>query len=133
LYEWLLDYQKLKNEIDYLEYKIEREKRELRRWIQGDLQNVKLKKDSIASKLEERIAAYEKEIEHKKADLHKAEELISQFKGLENKILYYKYVKGMTLSEVADTLGYSGQYIYNKHAEIMKRINFAHQLNINLT
>ena len=124
MYDWLLDYQKLKEEIEYLEYKIEREKRELKRWVYGDLQNVKLQEDSIASGLEERIEAFEKELQHKKNDLKKAEELISTFHGLDNKILYYKYVKGMTLEEIADKLNYSESHIRKKHAELVRTIKY---------
>ena len=130
MYEWLKDYQQLKEEIEYLEYKIEREKRELKRWVYGDLQDVKLQEDSIASGLEERIEAYEKELQRKKDDLEKAKKLISTFKGLDNQILYKKYVEGKTLVEIAKELNYSEQYIYNKHAQIMKMINFANRLPI---
>ena len=120
----------MKEEIEYLEYKIEREKRELKRWVYGDLQDVKLQEDSIASGLEERIEAYEKELQRKKDDLEKAKKLISTFKGLDNQILYKKYVEGKTLVEIAKELNYSEQYIYNKHAQIMKMINFANRLPI---
>lgn len=130
MYDWLLDYQKQKEEIEYLEYKIEREKRELKRWVYGDLQDVKLQEDSIASTLEERIEVYEKELQRKKDDLEKAKKLISTFKGLDNQILYKKYVEGKTLVEIAKELNYSEQYIYNKHAQIMKMINFANRLPI---
>ena len=130
MYEWLLDYQKLKEEIDYLEYKLDREKRELRRWVYGDLQDVKLHKDSISAKIEERIAALEYELAHKMNDLYDAEKLISKFKGLENKILYFKYVEGLLLEEIAEKLNYSPSYIYKKHAEIMRMIKFADSLSI---
>ncbi len=130
LYEWLLDYQKLINEIDYLEYQLDREKRELRRWTSGDLYGVKLNEHSIASGLEDRIAAFEYELAHKMNDLYNAERLISTFKGLENQILYYKYVQGKTLNDVAIELGYTPGHIYNKHAEIMKRIDFAYKINL---
>lgn len=130
MYEWLLDYQKLKQEIEYLEYKLEREKRELRRWVYGDLQDVKLHKDSISAKIEERIAALEYELAHKMNDLYDAEKLISKFKGLENKILYFKYVEGLLLEEIAEKLNYSPSYIYKKHAEIMRMIKFADSLSI---
>ncbi|WP_277680049.1 hypothetical protein [Gracilibacillus dipsosauri] len=130
MYEWLVDYQKLKQEIEYLEYKLEREKRELRRWVYGDLQDVKLHKDSISAKIEERIAALEYELAHKMNDLYDAEKLISKFKGLENKILYFKYVEGLLLEEIAEKLNYSPSYIYKKHAEIMRMIKFADSLSI---
>lgn len=130
MFEWLLDYQKLQNEIDYLEYKLEREKRELKRWSYGDLQDVRLTEGSIASGLEERIYVMEYELAHKMNDLFDAKKLISKFKGIENEILYYRYVKGLSLNEVAIELGYTPGHIYNKHAEVMRKINFAHKINL---
>lgn len=131
LYEWLLDYQKLVQDIEYLEYKLEREKRELKRWeIGGDLSGIQLTEDSIAAGLEERIFALEYELAHKINDLYDAKKLISTFKGLENKILYYKYVEGLTLESIAEKLNYSASYIYKKHAEIMRMIKFADSLSI---
>lgn len=114
----------------YLEYKLIRSKRELKRWIEGDLRNVRLSEDSIASGLEERITALEYELAHKMNDLYDARKLIGSFKGLENQILYYKYVKGKTLNDVAIELGYTPGHIYNKHAELMKRIDFAYKINL---
>jgi len=130
LFEWLLDYQELINKIDYLEYKLDREKRELKRWTYGDLQNVRLTEGSIAAGLEDRIFAMEYELAHLINDLCDVEKLISKFDGLENKILCGKYVEGKTLITIADELCLSPNYIYNKHAEIMKRIDFAHKLNL---
>jgi len=130
MFEWLLDCQKLQNEIDYLEYKLEREKRELKRWSYGDLQNVRLNEKSIASGLEDRIAAMEYELAHKMNDLFDAKKLINTFEGLENKILYHRYVKGLSLNEVAIELGYTPGHIYNKHAEVMRKIDFAHKINL---
>ena len=130
MYEWLLDYQKLSEEIDYIDYQLDREKRELKRWVEGDLQDVRLTEESIASSLEERIEVIEYELAHKMNDLLKAEKLIRNFKGLENKILYGKYVEGKSLNEIAIDLGYTPGHIYNKHAQIMKMINFAHRLEI---
>ncbi len=133
MYEWLLDYQELVNEIDYLEFQLNRNKRELKRWNYGDLQDVKIAEGAIASTLEERIAAMEHELAHKMNDLYDTKKLINTFKGLENQILYYKYVEGMTLEETATELNYSNSYIYKKHAEMMKRIDFAHKLNCHFT
>lgn len=130
MFEWLLDYQKLDNEIDYLEYQLQREKRELKRWTSGDLQNVRLNEKSIASGLEDRIEAMEYELAHKMNDLYDAKKLISRFKGIENEILYHRYVKGLSLNEVAIELGYTPGHIYNKHAEVMRKINFAHKINL---
>lgn len=128
MYEWLLDYQKLVNEIEYIEYKLEREKRELKRWTYGDLQDVKLTDGSIASGLEERIEAIEYELAHKMNDLYDAKKLINTFEGLENKILKLKYIDKKTLEVIAEELNYSSSYIYKKHAEIIRRIKFADKL-----
>lgn len=102
----------------------------MKRWSSGDLYNVKLNENSIASGLEDTIFNIEYELAHKMNELLNAERLIKTFKGLENQILFYKYVKGKTLNDVAIELGYSPGHIYNKHAEIMKRIDFAYKINL---
>jgi DNA-directed RNA polymerase specialized sigma subunit len=130
LYEWLRNYQQLEGEVDYLNFELERYKKELRRWEIGDLARVKLEADSRASNLEDIIALKKYELAHKMNDLYNAKKLISKFKGLENKILYMKYVEGKTLSEVAIELGYTSGHIYNKHAQMIKMINFAYHLNL---
>ncbi|MCM3763459.1 hypothetical protein [Neobacillus niacini] len=130
MYEWLRDYQKLEEEVSYLDFELERYKKELKRWVEGDLSGVPLTQDSRASKLEDIIVATEYELAHKINDLYNAKKLISKFKGLENKILYMKYVEGKTLTETAYELGYTPGHIYNKHAQIIKMINFAHHLNL---
>ncbi len=128
MYEWLKDYQELNNQIDYLEYKLQREKRELKRWVQGDLSKLKLNDRSISAGLENIIADLEYELAHKLNDRYDAEKLIALFEGLDNQILYYKYVKGMTLEMISDELNYNYNYIKNKHAQIMKMIKFAEKV-----
>lgn len=130
MFEWLFDYQKISEEIEYLVFQLDREKRELERWTCGDLIKVRLTEGSIASGLEERIEAMELDLAHKMNDLYNAENIISSFKGLENQILYYRYVKGMTLVQVAAELTYSYNYIKSKHAEIMRMIKFADRLSV---
>jgi hypothetical protein len=46
--------------------------------------------------------------------------LISQFDGLEYKIMYKRYVEGKTLNEIAEELGYSHDRIRHIHASIKK-------------
>jgi DNA-directed RNA polymerase specialized sigma subunit len=128
LLEWLKDYQKLEDEITYLEHDLDRSKRELKRWVFGDLQEVRLTADSEGAKLEDRIAFRERELANKMDDMYKLKKLISAFKGLENKIAYHKYVEGMTLEEIAEHMSYSASYVYKKHAEIIKRIKFVEEL-----
>ena len=58
-------------------------------------------------------------------DLHDMKKMIATFGGLEHKILYLKYIEGMTLERVAEELTYSAQYIYNKHSEIKRMVDYA--------
>ncbi|HHL0974776.1 TPA: hypothetical protein ACQUHP_006600, partial [Bacillus cereus] len=116
--DWLKNYQKLEEEITYLEYNLAQTKAELKRWVYGDLQDVRLTAASEGAKVEERIEAIEYELAHKMNVLHDLKKLIRTFKGLEHQIMYGKYVEGKRLDEIAKALHYSTQYIYNKHAEM---------------
>lgn len=128
MYEWLRDYQKLEDEITYLEHNLSRSKSELKRWVEGDLAKYKLTAESDGAKLEERIAVIEFELAHKMNDLYNIKKIIRTFKGLEHQILYMKYVDGITLEKIAEELNYSPRYIYNKHAQIKRMIEYAHDL-----
>lgn len=128
LFKWLKDYQKLEEEIAYLEYNLEQTEAELKRWISGDLCDVRLTSDSQGAKVEKVIEKIKTELYIKQEQMTNLVHLISKFKGLENKILKKKYIEGMTLEEVAENMNYSSSYIYKKHAEIMKRIKFAEEL-----
>lgn len=130
MFEWLLDYQELTQKIEYLEYKLDREKNELKRWTSGDLFKVRLTEGSIASGLEERIEVMEYELAHAMNDEFNAKKLIGTFKGLENQILFGKYVEGKTLVDVADDLDMSPNYIYNKHAQLVRMIDYASNLKL---
>ncbi len=130
LFDWLKDYQKLEERIAYLDYNLDKTKAELKRWVSGDLRNVSLAQDSQGAKVEEHIEAIEYELAHKMNDMYDLKDLISTFKGLENQILYGKYVQGKTLEYLAVEYGYSRSYIYQKHAEIMRRIKFAEELTL---
>ncbi|RAN68964.1 hypothetical protein B5P40_16370 [Bacillus sp. SRB_8] len=122
------DYQELKADIDHLECNLDKTKAELKRWVSGDLQKVRLTAESEGAKVEDRIEVIEYELAHKINDLSDMVELISTFHGLENKIFKLKYIDGMTLEKVAEELNYSAGFIKNKHAEIMRRIKFAERL-----
>lgn len=128
MFEWLKDYKELEDEIGYIEFNLERNKRELERWTIGDLQNVKLQPESNAAKLEETISFIEYELAHKMNDIYDMKKTISTFGGLDHKILYFKYIEGMTLERVAEELSYSTQYIYNKHAQIRRMIEYANSI-----
>lgn len=128
LFDWLKDYQKLEERIAYLDYNLDKTKAELKRWVSGDLREVRLTAESEGAKVEERIEAIEYELAHKMNAMCDLLKLISKFKGLENKLLKMKYVDGMTLEEIAEDMNYSSSYIYKKHAEIIRRIKFAEEL-----
>ena len=128
MFRWLKDYQKLEEEIAYLEYDLEQTEAELKRWISGDLCDVRLTPDSQGAKVEEIIEKKKGELYMKQEQRRNLVHLISKFKGLENQILKKKYIDGMTLEEVAENMNYSSSYIYKKHAEIIKRIKFAEEL-----
>ncbi|WP_342761483.1 ECF-type sigma factor [Bacillus sp. BR3(2024)] len=128
MFDWLKDYQKLEEDIEYLDYNLDKTKAELKRWVSGDLREVRLTAESEGAKVEERIEAIEYELGHKMNAMHDLLKLISKFKGLENKLLKMKYVDGMTLEEIAENMNYSSSYIYKKHAEIIRRIKFAEEL-----
>lgn len=132
LYEWLRDYQKIEDELSYLEFNLERSESELKRWVGGDLSGVKLSAESDGARLEERIERIRNELSIKQNERSNFIKLVSKFKGLEHKILMMKYVEGLTLEEIAEELNYSASYIYRKHAEIAKMIRFAHEIKLTL-
>jgi RNA polymerase sigma factor (sigma-70 family) len=124
LYEWIKDYQKLTEEIAYLEFNLEQTERELKRWIEGDLSKVKLQEDSLGAKVEENIERIKSDLEFKRKQRDDLIKLVNTFKGLDNKILRMKYIEGKTLEQIAETLNYSVSHIRKKHAELMRTIRF---------
>lgn len=127
LFDWLKDYQNLEEDIEYLGYNLDKTKAELKRWVSGDLQDIRLTAESEGAKVEERIEAIEYELAHKMNDMYKLKKLINTFKGLEHKIAYLKYVEGMTLEKIAEELNYSSQYIYNKHAAMRDKVEYSNR------
>jgi len=129
-FQWLKDYKDLQVEVAYLENNLERTKRELKRWVEGDLAKVKLTADSHGAKVEDIISRIENELSHKKADLEGIKTLVNTFDGLEHKILIKKYIEGKTLEETAVDLNYSHNYIKHKHAEIMRILRYAEKVSL---
>ncbi|PHB90640.1 hypothetical protein COE98_15820 [Bacillus wiedmannii] len=127
MFNWLKVYQELEQDITYLDYNLDKTKAELKRWVSGDLREVRLTAESEGAKVEERIEAIEYELAHKMNDMYKLKKLINTFKGLEHKIAYLKYVEGMTLEKVAEELNYSPQYIYNKHASMREKVEYSNR------
>ena len=52
---WLKDYKRLEEHLIYLKWNLNKSKLELIRWVEGDLVNVRLEKNSRSSYLEENI------------------------------------------------------------------------------
>lgn len=130
LFDWLKDYQKLKEEIAYLEYNLEKTELELDRWVNGDLREVRLTEGSKGARVEEMLEQIKKELFFKKEQMNKLLDLVNDFKGLENQILKLKYIDGMTLEEVAEHMNYSVSHIKKKHAELVRLIQFIEKKSI---
>lgn len=124
LFDWLKEYQRLEEDITYLEYNLDKTKAELKRWIYGDLQCIRLSAASEGAKVEERVKAIEYELAHKMNDRYRLKHLMSKFRGLDNQILKMKYVDGMTLERIARELHYHPNYIRKRHAEIIRVVKF---------
>lgn len=127
MYEWLKDYQRLEEELIYLEFNLEQSERELKRWVEGDLSHVRLERDSLGANLEDVIEKIREDIHIKRDQKTKLIKLVSTFKGLDHKILRLKYVNGYTLEEIAEELSYSSSHIKKKHAELVRTIKFVEE------
>ncbi|ARK23584.1 hypothetical protein SporoP37_01995 [Sporosarcina sp. P37] len=125
MFEWLNDYQILEEKIEYMDYNLERSKKELGRWVSGDLAKYKLTAESDGAQLEERIEVIEYELAHCMNDLYDMQKMMRAFKGLDSRILYLKYVEGLTLELIAEEVGYSASHIKKRHAEIMRAMQVA--------
>ncbi|MBJ8030879.1 sigma-70 family RNA polymerase sigma factor [Bacillus cereus group sp. N21] len=122
----LKGYQRLDEDIAYLEYKLNRIKAELKR--QRDWGKDIVSVDPGDEEIEKRLDQLKRELTYKKEQLQQLVDLVSKFRGLENKILKLKYIDGMTLEGIGIKLKYSPSYIKQKHAEIMRIIKFAERL-----
>ncbi|BDP65001.1 hypothetical protein IGK80_002153 [Enterococcus sp. DIV0609] len=128
MYEWLVSYQKLEQEIYYLDWELETYKKELERWCDPeDLGRYTLTKDSKASKLEDIIEDLEKRLAWKMNSIYDLRKLVYSFKGLDQKILVAKYIEGLSLKQIAGEFGHNYDYIRRKHAKILKEISKGHK------
>ncbi|PHB54557.1 hypothetical protein COE92_14320 [Bacillus wiedmannii] len=130
MFDWLKDYQKLKQNIAYLEYNLEQTEAELKRWISGDLRNVSLTQDSQGAKVEDVIENIKSELAFKQNQMNKLIALVNDFEGLDNQILKFKYIYGMTLEEIAERVDYSYSHVKKRHAELIRLIRFAEKKGI---
>nr|DAD98789.1 MAG TPA: Protein of unknown function (DUF722) [Siphoviridae sp. ctINK4] len=123
-YQWLKDYKELEEHLIYLKWNLNKSKLELIRWVEGDLQGIKLAKESRAAKLEELIAFIENEINETTTKMEEAIDIIDSFEDLNSTIVRLKYIEGMRLEDIAEEIGYSASYVRQRHAEIAKMLDF---------
>lgn len=122
MFEWLKDYKQLMQRIAYIEFKIEQSETEWSRWTSGDLYNTHLGKDSIASKLPDYIERDKEILEDLKSHRKTLLNFIDTFEDLDSKVLKLRYVKGLSLYEIAEELGYSYDHIRRCHSNLVKVI-----------
>ncbi len=122
MFEWLNDYKVLKRQLIYKQDKLDAAKSELWRWTHGDLQGVRLSKDSIASGLEQHIMNLHAEVSVLITRLDNLNKMISKFDDLDSTILRMKYIDGVSLYEIAEETAYSYDHIRRKHSILMKSI-----------
>lgn len=121
-FEWLREYQNLQNQKRFVQYKIRKRKLNLARWEDGDLKNVKINERSKAAHLEEVIDELQEQVELIDQVIDDLNEFIATLDDLDSQIVKLKYIDSMKLSEIAETLGYSDEYIRQRHAAISRFI-----------
>lgn len=131
-FQWLKDYKEIEGQIEYLKWNLNRSELELIRWVEGDLVNVKLEKNSRSSNLENDIEKLKAEIERLEQNKKEVVQFIETFEGVENQIIKLKYIDGHTLEEIAEEIGYSASYVRKKHSEIKNLINFINKYEVDL-
>ena len=78
---------------------------------------------------EERITYLKWNLAKSKAELNS---LIQTFKGVDQQIVRLKYIEGLSLEAIAETLGYSESHIQKRHAEIRKNVCFISEYMVNI-
>lgn len=123
-FQWLKDYQDNEEQLLYLKWNLNKSKLELDRWVNGDLQKIRLEKNSRSASLEENIKLLTKEIGLLNNQQNELKKLVSTFSGLDNEIVRLKYIDGNSLEKIAEETGYSSSYIRKRHSEIRGKLDF---------
>lgn len=123
-FQWLKNYQDLEEQILFMKWNLNKSRLELDRWVNGDLANVRLEKNSRSSSLEENIRIIENELELLEKEKIELMELIDSFSGADNQIVKLKYIDDMDVYDIADETGYSVSYVRKRHTEIRKTLSF---------
>lgn len=130
-FQWLKDYQELDEQILYLKWNLNKSKLELNRWVNGDLADVRIEKNSRSASLEENIQKIENEIDLLEEQRKEMLAIINSFKGIDNDIIRKKYIEGCSLELIAEEIGYSASYVRQRHAEIRKTLDFLDEYEMN--
>ena len=123
-FQWLKNYQDLEEQILFMKWNLNKSRLELDRWVNGDLANVRLEKNSRSSSLEENIRIIENELELLEKEKVELMELIDSFSGADVQIVKLKNIDDMDVYDIADETGYSVSYIRKRHTEIRKTLSF---------
>lgn len=123
-FQWLKNYQDLEEQILFMKWNLNKSRLELDRWVNGDLANVRLEKNSRSSSLEENIRIIENELELLEKEKTELMELINSFSGADVQIVKLRYIDDMDVYDIADETGYSVSYIRKRHTEIRKTLSF---------
>lgn len=123
---WLNSYRHNEQEISSIDIELVSAKLEYFRWKDGDLS-----KDhpyDVSLNKQRELLEY---IDMKRDSINKLlqqqrhiEKTVDKFDGVLNLIAKEKYIKGKTIPEIAEENNYTSQYLYNKHAEIKRIINY---------
>lgn len=124
MYKLLCDYQEINSALEALRLRKEICIDQENSWLNGKLGN----KHDFSSRIKQidevrgEAEQINKRIEVLEAQKRKVIQFIEKLPGLDNKIIKYRYIDNMPLKEIASELGYSEQYIRNKHSQIKKLI-----------
>lgn len=132
IYEWVNTLLAIDIELEELQISITLNSNELERWENYSFKDGDLAKQQTfltalqkQARLKEVISSLVNRREQLEQQRKEIVDTIEKFKGLEQRILKMKYVEGMKLEAIAESTGYSYQYIKNKHAELMRIIRFS--------
>lgn len=132
IYEWVNTLLAIDIELEELQISITLNSNELERWENYSFKDGDLAKQQTfltalqkQARLKEVISSLVSRREQLEQQRKEIVDTIEKFKGLEQRILKMKYVEGMKLEAIAESTGYSYQYIKNKHAEMMRIIRFS--------
>jgi hypothetical protein len=128
--EMYKSYNDLCREIEWFKDQIEILKVERQDWWRKGVMPNKVKfKNAIENidRVSVSLDTYEKALEIRQEQKERLDKIINGFEGIEYKVAYRKYVKNMTLQEIAEDLDYTHEWIRSVHAKMVKKHTFTLQ------